>query len=87
MSDGTPVSPRGEGDLEGEGGAEDMVALLVTVRRNWQEPKLVEWETHPRTHVPYRAWCEFCVNDKSDSTPHRRRQSESLSGNPAVSVD
>jgi len=85
--DGTPVSPRGEEDLEGEWGAEDMVALPVTVRRNWQEPTLLERETHSRTHVPYRAWCEFCVKGKSDSTPHRRRQSESLSGNPVVSVD
>ena len=64
-----------------------MVELPVTVRRSWQEPTTIERENHCRLHVPYRAWCEFCVKGKSDSTPHRRRQVESLSGNPVVSVD
>ena len=64
-----------------------MVALPVTVRRNWQEPTLLEKETHSRTHAPCRAWCEFRVKRKSDSTPHRHRQSESLSGIPVMSVD
>ena len=63
MIDGTLVSPRGEEDVEGEGGAEDMVALPVAVRRKRQEPTLLERETHSKAHVPYRAWCEFCEGE------------------------
>ena len=78
----------GEEDVEGEGGGDEaMVELLVTVRRSWQEPTTIERENHCRLHVPHRAWCEFCAKGKSYSTPHRRRQVESLSGNPVVSVD
>ena len=73
-------------DQRANGGAEEMVELPVKVRRNWQEPTPLERETHSRTHVPYRAWCEFCVKGKADSAPHRRRQSASLNGNPAVSM-
>ena len=39
---GTPVSPREVEGSEGEGGAEEMVALPVAVRRSWQEPTSLE---------------------------------------------
>ena len=90
MNDGADVRPRNGEYVECNGeGEEDeaMVELPVKVRRSWQEPTTIERENHCKLHVPFRAWCEFCVKGKCDSTPHRRRQVESLSGNPVVSVD
>ena len=55
MIGGTPVSPRNSEGSEGEGAAEEMVALPATLRRSWQEPTSLEREAHSRTHVPYRA--------------------------------
>jgi len=90
VNDGADVRPRDGEYVEcnGDGGEDEaMVELLVKVRRSWQEPTTIERENHCKLHVPYRAWCEFCVKGKCDSTPHRRRQVENLSGNPVVSVD
>ena len=63
--------------------------LPVTLRRGWLEPTAEERGVHNRTHMPYRAWCEFCIRGKADSAPHRRRKSlgDKLQENPVVSVD
>ena len=90
MNDGVDVRPQGGEFVEGSGDGEEneaMVELHIKLRRSWQEPTNIERENHCKLHCPYRAWCEFCVKGKADSTPHRRRHVESLSGNPVVSVD
>ena len=63
--------------------------LPVTLRRGWLEPTAEEREVHNRTHMPYRAWCEFCIRGKADSAPHRRRKSlgDKSQENPVVSID
>ena len=63
--------------------------LPVTLRRGWLEPTAEEREVHNRTHMPYRAWCEFCIRGKADSAPPRRRKSlgDKLQENPVVSID
>ena len=74
-----------------EGAAEEMAAteLPVRLRRSWLVPTAEEREVHNRTHMPYMAWCEFCVRGKADSAPHRRRKSlgDKLQENPVVSID
>ena len=90
MNDGVDVRPQGGEFVEGSGDGEEneaMVELPIKLRRSWQEPTNIERGNHCKLHCPYRAWCEFCVKGKADSTPHRRRHVESLSGNPVVSVD
>ena len=90
MSRGATVSPRDDDvSVEDEGAAEEMVPLPVALRRNWLEPTAVKREVHNRTHMPYRAWCEFCVRGKADSAPHRRHKSlgDNLQENSVVSID
>jgi len=85
---GAIVSPRNDDvSVEGEGAAEEMVALPVTLRRSLLEPTAVEREVHNSTHMPYRAWCEFCVRGKAESAPHRRHSGDKLHENPVVSID
>ena len=87
MIGGATVSPRNDDvSLGGEGAAEEMVALPVTLRRSWLQTTAVEREVHNRTHMPYRAWCEFCVRGKADSAPHRRHSGDKLHENQAVSL-
>ena len=73
-------------NAEGEAVATE---LPVTLRRGWLEPTAEEREVHNRTHMPYRAWCEFCIRGKADSAPHRRRKSlaDKSQENPVASID
>ena len=92
MSREATVSPREcNTSVIDEGVAGEMVAteLPVTLRRGWLEPTAEEREVHNRTHMPYRAWCEFCIRGKADSAPHRRRKrlGDKLHENPVESID
>ena len=48
--------------------------------RDLKAPRLVkapsqeEYESHMRTHIPYRNWCELCVRRKSRNDPHAKGQ-------------
>ena len=46
----------------------------VTPVRNVKLPSLAEIEEHNLTHLPFRDWCEFCVQGKASSHPHMRRK-------------
>ena len=46
----------------------------VTPIRNVKLPSVAEIEEHNLTHVPFRDWCEFCVEGKASSHPHTKRK-------------
>ena len=46
----------------------------VTPVRNVKLPSLAEIEEHNLTHLPFRDWCEFCVQGKASSHPHMKRK-------------
>ena len=50
-----------------------------------------EFEEHMRTHIPFRNWCEFCVNGKSKNDPRKSSAGEERSlgeeGVPTVGID
>ena len=41
-------------------------------------PTDMERWIHDLTHLPYEAWCEFCVMAKSNDHPHRTRTFEDI---------
>ena len=36
-------------------------------------PTRAEREAHEATHLPFRSWCEVCVQGRADNPQHRRR--------------
>ena len=57
-------------DVEGEE-AEDE-AEVPREARVPSEPTDEERKRHETTHLPFRAWCPYCVRGKSKATAHRR---------------
>ena len=39
-------------------------------------PSRAEREAHEATHLPFRSWCEVCVQGRLDNPPHRRLAAE-----------
>ena len=39
-------------------------------------PTKAEREAHEATHLPFRVWCEDCVNGRRDNPPHTRVRDE-----------
>ena len=39
-------------------------------------PSRAEHEAHEATHLPFRSWCEVCVQGRLDNPPHRRLPAE-----------
>ena len=39
-------------------------------------PSRAEREAHEATHLPFRSWCEVCVQGRMDNPPHRRLAAE-----------
>ena len=50
------------------------------------KPSKKEVEEHERTHLPFRSWCEHCVNGKAKSHPHFKKDEEEI-GIPTISWD
>ena len=47
-----------------------------------------EREQHELTHIPYRAWCPFCVRARGRNTPHRSRTEDMKRGGvPRIVMD
>ena len=42
-----------------------------------KEPTAAERARHMITHLPYRAWCPYCVGGRRPNTQHRRCRNES----------
>ena len=37
-------------------------------------PNREDWDSHMRSHIPFRRWCPFCVKGRSKSRAHRKLQ-------------
>ena len=69
-----PAEARGGDEEEGLDKAED--AVVPAPARSPCTPTRAEREAHEATHLPFRSWCEVCVQGRSDNPPHRRRPAE-----------
>ena len=70
--------PDGDDELEDE-------AQQLRTHRDPMRPSLEEVEAHRRTHLPYRAWCKFCVMGRGIGAPHTMMEHESKV--PIIGVD
>ena len=91
----TPGSPRdslsqrvaaGEHTDPGHAEAED-AREPITIRAPYRVSR-EEREQHELTHIPYRAWCPYCVRGRGRNSPHCSRSEElKRSGVPRISLD
>ena len=73
------VVAEGEVHIEGE----DDVEPLKKVK-NPKLPTSAEVEEHNRTHIPFRSWCQWCVEGRGRGDQHRSAPGSSI---PIVSLD
>ena len=83
--EGKPEEPREEGKPE-EPLEEEEEARIARTRRKPKEPSLEERRAHRLTHLPYRNWCEVCVEARGRNTPHLSKQPRELH-HPHVHLD
>ena len=76
-----PQEPDNEEQLD-EAGSE---AQQLKTHRDHYCPTIEEIEEHRRTHLPYRAWCKFCVMGRGVGAPHAAV--DHVSAIPIVSLD
>ena len=50
-------------------------------------PTAIEKEQHYLTHIPFRAWCSFCVRAAAPDDPHRGLQRPDAAQKPMVMMD
>ena len=68
-------APAGAGaEEEGLEQAED--AVVPRPAASPCTPSRAEHEAHEATHLPFRSWCEVCVQGRLDNPPHRRLAAE-----------
>ena len=90
--EGTPVS-RGQEENMGveqeaievkyEGGEERKPKTV----RSPSEPTKKEREEHSVTHVPFRDWCQFCIQGRGVESPHRQSGDRSEDTVPLIAGD
>ena len=71
---GSALAPLLENSDEEEHPGEE--ARRVKVVRDPCAPTKAEREAHEATHLPFRIWCEHCVNGRKDNPPHTRIRDE-----------
>ena len=84
MEEGEPEEPRGEGKLEEP--REEEEARIAKTRRTPKEPSREGRRVHRLTRLPYRNWCEVCVEARGRNTPHLNKQALELH-HPHVYLD
>ena len=65
-----PARVGGGGEEEGLERAED--AVVPAPAATPCSPTRAEREAHETTHLPFRSWCEVCVQGRMDNPQHRR---------------
>ena len=55
----------GEEEGKGEEGMESLGLCKPCM------PGMAEVESHNRTHIPFRPWCEICVFGRAENLPHK----------------
>ena len=84
-SRGSFLAPLDEAEAEGEihiEGDDDIEPLKKV--KNPKLPSAAEVEEHNRTHIPFRSWCQWCVEGRGRGDQHRSAPGSSI---PIVSVD
>ena len=75
-SDGQPVAAPAGVQAEAEELDKVADAVVPAPASSPCTPSKAEREAHAATHLPFRSWCEFCVQGRMDNPPHRRRPAE-----------
>ena len=65
------VAPIEDG-IEGEVNIEDVEEEPAKFKKCPGDPTDAELEQHRTSHLPYRAWCKWCVMGRGTGTPHSR---------------
>ena len=78
------ISDDGEQPMENQEELAEEAEELKTVR-DPMLPSPEEIEAHRRSHIPYRAWCKFCVMGRCMGAGHKT--SEHKSRIPVIGVD
>ena len=82
---------------EGEEGEEGEKETDEEEEEEGEKPKVIraprgptkkEREEHECTHMPYRAWCKYCVKGKGRNKPHKKQKTETEEKTiPRISMD
>ena len=59
-----------EDDTEGEVNIEDVEEEPAKFKKCPGDPTEAELEQHRTSHLPFRAWCKWCVMGRGNGTPH-----------------
>ena len=59
-----------EDDTEGEVNIEDVEEERAKFKKCPGDPTEAELEQHRTSHLPFRAWCKWCVMGRGTGTPH-----------------
>ena len=73
--------------MEGQEDEESEEARVVKPAHDPGAPTKAEYDRHMLTHLPYRAWCPWCVTGRGRSAQHRRQRQEGEEGVPMVAMD
>ena len=50
-------------------------------------PSKEEYDEHMKVHLPFRAWCPFCVMGKAGEDPHWRKKDKKEGDKPTLCMD
>ena len=66
-----------------------LTSLLPHVLAAPAKPTTAEYQAHQLTHLPFAAWCPFCVSARANENPHKRvrRQTDESVAVPRIEAD
>ena len=77
-----------EGKVKDEEGQEkDEEARIVKGKKAVRQPNQEEYDSHMRSHIPFRKWCPHCVKGKRKNDPHRTPKEKEEREIPTMSWD
>ena len=59
----------------------------VKVVRDPGMPTKEEYDDHMKVHMPFRAWCPFCVMGKAGEDPHWKNKKKKEGDKPTICMD
>ena len=75
----------GNVEIDGGDGAEESV--IPRVAKQPCKPTPEEVAEHMATHLPYRDWCEICVQGRGQEDPHIGKHDDGPPGVPVIGWD
>ena len=76
----------GEPDVEGTGSVENESVLRRALPSPYM-PSIAEIRLHKTTHLPYRSWCDECVEAFAREWPHLRADGPNERTIPVIHMD